>query len=99
MTVRRGLQVIYQNTLDACAFRFDIIRNTLYSIVGFPYTEKCSNKSGKFCIKNYNTGKSPITVLKIISNALHGNIVIRFDTKFNGNRSSCVIAELAYKSL
>ena len=72
------------------------MKKALKALVGFP---SCSSTPGKFCFGNQLVAKIPIAALKTLDVTQDGNIRVRFVTKFDGNRTSCTIADLSVTSM
>lgn len=84
--------MIYNGVIDSCILRTDMIKKALKALVGFP---RCSSPPGKFCFGNEKVGKISIAALKMLDVTQDGNLRIRSVTKFDGNRTSCTIADLS----
>lgn len=95
MKIQRGSQTLYTKFFDMCEPMEPFLK-VFYGLVGFPYWEKCSSKGGKFCFDNKSMGKAPVFMTKVLENSQYdGNLKTIFDAKFDGNRTSCVMAELS----
>lgn len=93
--IKRGTQVMYKKSIDYCTEQNRLTRSIL-SIGGFSLSQKCPVKAGKLCFKNEKVASiSLVNTSKFMELVQFENITARLVTKFDGNRTSCVIAELS----
>lgn len=72
------------------------MRKAIKAMLGFP---RCSTIPGKFCFSNQKEATISIATLKTLDVTRDGNIKVRYETKFDGNRTSCAMADLSVTSM
>lgn len=86
--------MVIKQVINSCILKSDPVLLALHTLIGFPYLEKCSSVPGKFCIENKKIVKIPISTQRILDMSEFGNMKVRVETKYDGNRTSCIIADL-----
>jgi hypothetical protein len=97
MTIRKGIKLVYNKTLDSCRDSVDNVLKNIRYLVGFPHWD-CSAKPGSFCNKNKVVATLNVASLKIIDLIEPGLIRVQYVTTFDQGRKACAFIEVKIAS-